>query len=114
MVPRTIENTRELDETVCLPDDEEVFPYSCLILQVNREKYVVSFIGGLLIKYFGVLPVLCLKLFAGNDVDEFSAVLRNERTPKTLITTSRYNSTVSLYILCFPIALVFDWTLNLI
>ncbi|XP_055834879.1 uncharacterized protein LOC129903368 [Solanum dulcamara] len=55
MVPRTIENTRELDETVCLPDDEE--------------------------------------LFAGNDVDEFSAVLRNERTPKILITTSRYNST---------------------
>ncbi|CAN4120378.1 unnamed protein product [Withania somnifera] len=55
MVPRTIENTRELDETVCLPDDEE--------------------------------------LFAGNDVDEFSAVLRKERTPKILITTSRYNST---------------------
>lgn len=41
MVPRTIENTRELDETVCLPDDEEVFSYSCLILQVNSEKYVV-------------------------------------------------------------------------
>ncbi|KAK4356429.1 hypothetical protein RND71_025400 [Anisodus tanguticus] len=55
MIPRTIENTRELDETVCLPDDEE--------------------------------------LFAGNDVDEFSAVLRKERTPKVLITTSRYNST---------------------
>ncbi|GAV69932.1 LOW QUALITY PROTEIN: Brix domain-containing protein [Cephalotus follicularis] len=25
MVPRTIENTRELDETVCKPDDEELF-----------------------------------------------------------------------------------------
>ncbi|ESW07464.2 hypothetical protein PHAVU_010G121301 [Phaseolus vulgaris] len=24
-VPRTIENTRELDETVCKPDDEELF-----------------------------------------------------------------------------------------
>ena len=24
MVPRTIENTREFDETVCKPDDEEV------------------------------------------------------------------------------------------
>lgn len=24
-VPRTIENTREVDETVCKPDDEEVF-----------------------------------------------------------------------------------------
>ncbi|KAH0777843.1 hypothetical protein KY290_009254 [Solanum tuberosum] len=55
MVPRKIENTRESDETVCLPDDEE--------------------------------------LFAGNDVDEFSAVLKNERSPKILITTSRYNST---------------------
>jgi hypothetical protein len=26
-VPRTIENTREVDETVCKPDDEEVFIY---------------------------------------------------------------------------------------
>jgi mRNA degradation ribonuclease J1/J2 len=25
MVPRTIENTREADETVCRPDDEEVY-----------------------------------------------------------------------------------------
>lgn len=24
-VPRTIENTREADETVCKPDDEEVY-----------------------------------------------------------------------------------------
>ncbi|XP_021911543.1 ribosome production factor 1, partial [Carica papaya] len=53
--PRTIENTRELDETVCKPDDEE--------------------------------------LFAGNDVDEFSAVLKGELTQKILITTSRFNST---------------------
>ncbi|KAK6776117.1 hypothetical protein RDI58_027118 [Solanum bulbocastanum] len=55
MVPRTIENTRESDDTICLPDDEE--------------------------------------LFAGNDVDEFSAVLKNEHSPKILITTPRYNST---------------------
>uniref|UniRef100_A0A1D1Z321 Ribosome production factor 1 n=1 Tax=Anthurium amnicola TaxID=1678845 RepID=A0A1D1Z321_9ARAE len=54
-VPRTIENTREFDETVCRPDDEE--------------------------------------LFAGNDADEFSAVLKQECTPKILITTCRFNST---------------------
>ncbi|CAA7409717.1 unnamed protein product [Spirodela intermedia] len=54
-VPRTIENTRESDETVCRPDDEE--------------------------------------LFAGNDADEFSAVLKQERTPKILITTCRFHST---------------------
>lgn len=44
MVPRTIENTRELDETICLPDDEEVFPYSCLVLQINSETIVLTFI----------------------------------------------------------------------
>ncbi|KAF5736712.1 maternal effect embryo arrest 49-1 protein [Tripterygium wilfordii] len=55
MVPRTIENTRELDETVCRPDDEE--------------------------------------LFAGNEADEFSAILKQERMPKILITTCRFNST---------------------
>lgn len=54
-IPRTIENTREADETVCMPDDEE--------------------------------------LFAGNDADEFSAVLKQDRTPKILITTCRFNST---------------------
>ncbi|XP_062157372.1 uncharacterized protein LOC133864937 [Alnus glutinosa] len=54
-VPHTIENTRELDETVCKPDDEE--------------------------------------LFAGNDADEFSVVLKRECTPKVLITTARFNST---------------------
>ncbi|XP_048328199.2 uncharacterized protein LOC107403898 isoform X1 [Ziziphus jujuba] len=54
-IPRTIENTRELDETVCRPDDEE--------------------------------------LFAGNDADEFSSILKYGRTPKVLITTCRYNST---------------------
>ncbi|KAH6764634.1 Ribosomal RNA processing Brix domain protein [Perilla frutescens var. frutescens] len=52
--PRTIENTREVDETVCKPDDEE--------------------------------------LFAGNDADEFSCILKEERTPKVLITTSRFHS----------------------
>ncbi|XP_044501530.1 ribosome production factor 1-like [Mangifera indica] len=55
MVPRTIENTREPDETVCRPDDDE--------------------------------------LFAGNDADEFSSVLKRERMPKILITTCRFNST---------------------
>ncbi|XP_054793435.1 uncharacterized protein LOC129299017 [Prosopis cineraria] len=54
-VPRTIENTREADETVCKPDDEE--------------------------------------LFAGNDCDEFSTVLKRQQTPKILITTCRFNST---------------------
>ncbi|XP_057501735.1 uncharacterized protein LOC130785565 [Actinidia eriantha] len=54
-IPRTIENTREFDETVCKPDDEE--------------------------------------LFAGNDADEFSSVLKHECTPKILITTCRFNST---------------------
>lgn len=53
-IPRTIENTREFDETVCLPDDEE--------------------------------------LFAGNDADEFSSVLKRDRIPKVLITTCRFNS----------------------
>lgn len=28
-MPRTIENTREPDETVCRPDDEEVRPFAC-------------------------------------------------------------------------------------
>ncbi|KAF9688015.1 hypothetical protein SADUNF_Sadunf02G0153100 [Salix dunnii] len=54
-IPRTIENTRENDETVCKPDDEE--------------------------------------LFACNDTDEFSSIIKRERTPKILITTSRFNST---------------------
>jgi ribosome production factor 1 len=53
-VPRTIENTREPDETVCRPDDQE--------------------------------------LFAGNDADEFNAVLQQHITPKVLITTCRFNS----------------------
>lgn len=63
--PRTIENTRELDETVCKPDDEE--------------------------------------LFVGNDADEFSCILKEERLPKILITTSRFHSTV-----CFPLLPVLD------
>ncbi|KAK6947409.1 Brix domain [Dillenia turbinata] len=54
-IPRTIENTRELDETICKPDDDE--------------------------------------LFAGNDADEFSSILKQEQTPKVLITTCRFNST---------------------
>ncbi|PKI48880.1 hypothetical protein CRG98_030728 [Punica granatum] len=55
-IPRTIENTREFDETVCKPDDEE--------------------------------------LFARNDADELSSILKRERTPTILITTSRFNSTL--------------------
>lgn len=35
-IPRTIENTREPDETVCKPDDEEVcvlcFSFGCILL----------------------------------------------------------------------------------
>ncbi|KAL3838497.1 hypothetical protein ACJIZ3_023088 [Penstemon smallii] len=54
-IPRTIENTREFDETICRPDDDE--------------------------------------LFAGNDADEFSSILKQEHIPKVLITTSRFNST---------------------
>ncbi|KAF9613141.1 hypothetical protein IFM89_005712 [Coptis chinensis] len=53
-IPRTIENTREVDETVCMPDDQE--------------------------------------LFAGNDADEFSSILKQESAPKILITTCRFNS----------------------
>ncbi|KAI5654330.1 hypothetical protein M9H77_31517 [Catharanthus roseus] len=54
-IPRTIENSREFDETICKPDDEE--------------------------------------LFAGNDADEFSSVLKQGLPPKILITTCRFNST---------------------
>lgn len=52
--PHTIENTREPDETVCRPDDDE--------------------------------------LFAGNDADEFSSILKQGCAPKILITTCRFNS----------------------
>ncbi|CAK9167048.1 unnamed protein product [Ilex paraguariensis] len=58
-IPRTIENTRESDETICEPDDEE--------------------------------------LFAGNDADEFSSILKQESTSKILITTCRFNSTIVEY-----------------
>ncbi|CAN0889171.1 Ribosome production factor 1 [Linum grandiflorum] len=54
-VPHTIENKRVPDETVCKPDDAE--------------------------------------LFVANDADEFSTILRQERTPKVLITTCRFHST---------------------
>ncbi|TQE10029.1 hypothetical protein C1H46_004319 [Malus baccata] len=46
-IPKTIENAKEVDETVCKPDDEE--------------------------------------LFAGNDVDEFSSILKRELNPKILL-----------------------------
>lgn len=35
-----------------------------------------------------------LQLFAGNDADEFSAVLKHGSNPKILITTCRFNSSV--------------------
>lgn len=40
------------------------------------------------------LYVFFLQLFAGNDEDEFSQVLKLEHEPKILITTCRFNSTV--------------------
>ncbi|CAM8941855.1 unnamed protein product [Rhodiola kirilowii] len=58
-VPKTIENTREHDETVCQPDDEE--------------------------------------LFVGNDADEFSSVIKEDRPTKILITTCRFNSTALIF-----------------
>lgn len=46
-VPRTIENTREVDETVCKPDDEEVlflilFIFPLIFLFVYK-KILVSY-----------------------------------------------------------------------
>lgn len=64
-IPRTIENTRELDETVCRPDDDE--------------------------------------LFAANDADEFSNVIKQERIPKVMITTCRFHSTVSFSYLLYSL-----------
>lgn len=31
-IPRTIENTREFDETLCLPDDEEVLSLALALI----------------------------------------------------------------------------------
>lgn len=56
--PRTIENTREPDETVAHPDDDE--------------------------------------LHAEDAADEFSAHFNHERTPKLLITSSRWCSTITI------------------
>ena len=45
-----------------------------------------------------------VQLFAGNDADEFNAVLKQQTTPKVLITTCRFNSGVCIfyaYHLCF-------------
>jgi len=38
MIPKTIENTRESDETVCRPDDEEV----CLDLKFDSSQFLNS------------------------------------------------------------------------
>lgn len=38
--PRTIENTREPDETVCRPDDDEVLPF--FPLNLLRERLVLK------------------------------------------------------------------------
>lgn len=35
------------------------------------------------------------QFLAGNDADEFSTVLKQQTVPKVLITTCRYNSSVS-------------------
>lgn len=47
----------------------------------------------------GVVAYLAmnLQLFADIDADEFNPVLRREITPKVLITTCRFNSTVRLF-----------------
>jgi hypothetical protein len=39
----------------------------------------------------------CVQLFAGNDADEFNAVLKQQITPKVLITTCRFNSGVCVF-----------------
>lgn len=84
MVPKTIENTREADETVCRPDDEEVkFSTFCVLSLLHVSMFKVS---------------IFLQLFADIDADEFNPVLRREVTPKVLITTCRFNSTVSLFL----------------
>lgn len=57
-IPRTIENTREQDETVARPDDDE--------------------------------------LQAEDAADEFSAHFNHEYTPKLLITSSRWCSTITI------------------
>jgi ribosome production factor 1 len=38
-----------------------------------------------------------VQLFAGNDADEFNAVLQQHITPKVLITTCRFNSGVCVF-----------------
>ena len=39
-IPRTIENTRENDETVCKPDDEEVLIHSsCSVIESTISTY---------------------------------------------------------------------------
>jgi hypothetical protein len=40
-----------------------------------------------------------VQLFAGNDADEFNAVLKQVVTPKVLITTCRFNSGVCIFYL---------------
>ncbi|KAB1212389.1 Ribosome production factor 1 [Morella rubra] len=80
-VPRTIENTREIDETVCKPDDEEL-SVRVNAVDVNDLKGATNL----------ELRRRRKKLFAGNDADEFSAILKREHTPKVLITTCRFNS----------------------
>lgn len=43
-VPRTIENTREFDETVCKPDDEEVLNFVLCHLEIIT-VFLLLYIG---------------------------------------------------------------------
>lgn len=40
-----------------------------------------------------------LQLFAGNDADEFSSIIKRDIVPKVLITTCRFNSSVRFFII---------------
>lgn len=79
-----------------MPDDEEVIDSIFLSFFFVHFKRIQCWHG---INFFmidcGLYITLNLQLFAGNDADEFSSILKKERTPKVLITTCRFNSTVS-------------------
>jgi ribosome production factor 1 len=48
-----------------------------------------------------------VQLFAGNDADEFNAVLKQHIIPKVLITTCRFNSGVFVFCAYYPCFLNF-------
>lgn len=43
-IPRTIENTREVDETVCKPDDEEVLKFSSDLVILSQFRFFLLYI----------------------------------------------------------------------